>query len=262
MHISRPVGKADFATGSPRDTQTYFYILPLIVKFVFAYNIFVFNVIRITVNIGQYHSRRMRDVHGDRHVGMRICMYTYTHARIHTWIFVLFFFSGCGKRLITQIVADPAGIELTKFGQGQHHQLPIVQHVWFTVPKAGATRLKWTCSTSVYAHSVLWHRETLKQTNTLHLRWRIWLLHADFKPDMFSFSFWLWELPEIDPPVVVHHRPANRNAVVTGTRCIVVNQLPRWNWHRCKQSVDCIDLCPFATVHTHAKAWTQACRHI
>ena len=43
---------------------------------------------------------------------------------------------------------------------------------------------------------------------------------------------------------------------------IVVNQLPRWNWHRCKQSVDCIDLCPCATVHTHIKAWTQACRHI
>ena len=64
------------------------------------------------------------------------------------------------------------------------------------------------------------------------------------------------------PPMVVHHRPANRNAVVTGTLCIVVNQLPRWNWHRFKQSVDYIDLCPCATVHTHAKAWTHACRHI
>ena len=191
-------------------------------------------------------------------------MHVHIHARTHTYMNIrIVLFSGCGKRPITQIVADPTGIELTKFRQGQHHQLPIVQHVWFTVPKAGTTRLKWTCSTSVYAHSVLWHRETLKQTNTLHLRWRIWLLHADFKPDMFSFSFWLWELPEIDPPVIVHHRPANRNAVVTGTRCIVVNQLPRWNWHRCKQSVDCIDLCPFVTVHTHAKAcrhiWRQAC---
>ena len=62
--------------------------------------------------------------------------------------------------------------------------------------------------------------------------------------------------------VVVHHRPANRNTVVTGKLCIVVNQLPRWNWHRCKQSVDCINICPCATVHTHVKAWTQACRHI
>ena len=42
------------------------------------------DVIRLTVNIGQYHSRRLRDVHGDRYADMRICMYTYTHARIHT----------------------------------------------------------------------------------------------------------------------------------------------------------------------------------
>ena len=54
------------------------------VKCVFAYNIFVLDVIRLTVNIGQYHSRRMRDVHGNRHAGMRIYMYTYTHARIYT----------------------------------------------------------------------------------------------------------------------------------------------------------------------------------
>ena len=62
--------------------------------------------------------------------------------------------------------------------------------------------------------------------------------------------------------MVEHHRPANRNVVVTGALCIVVNQLPRLNWHRCKQSVDCIHLCPSATVHTYVNAWTQACRHI
>ena len=100
MHMSRQVGKADFATGTHRATQTCFYILPLIVKFVFAYNIFVLDVIRPTVNIGQYHSRPMRDVHGDKHV--------HIYARTHTYINIRvgFFFSGCGKRPITQKEAD------------------------------------------------------------------------------------------------------------------------------------------------------------
>ena len=79
------MGKADFATGSHRDTQLYLYILRLVVNCVFACNIFVLDVMRLVVNIGQYHRRRMRvdthtHVHGDRHAGMRICIYTYTHA--------------------------------------------------------------------------------------------------------------------------------------------------------------------------------------
>ena len=52
MPVSRQVGKADFATGSHRDTQTYFYILHLVVNCIFAYNIFVLDVIRLAVNIG------------------------------------------------------------------------------------------------------------------------------------------------------------------------------------------------------------------
>ena len=63
--------------------------------------------------------------------------------------------------------------------------------------------------------------------------------------------------------MVEPHRPANRKQWLW-VRYVkwVVNQLPRWNWHRCKQSVDCIDLCPCATVHIYVKAWTHACRHI
>ena len=70
------MGKADFATGSHRDTQTYFYILPLAVNCVFAYNIFVLDVIRLTVNIGQYHRRRMRAViHTCMETDMQACVY-------------------------------------------------------------------------------------------------------------------------------------------------------------------------------------------
>ena len=92
MHVSRWVGKADFATGSHRDTQTYFYILPLTVNCVFAYNIFVLDVIRLVVNIGQYHRRRM---HADIHTCMGTDMHTYIHK------YSCCFFPGCGKRPIT-----------------------------------------------------------------------------------------------------------------------------------------------------------------
>ena len=103
MHVSRQVGKADFAIGSHRDTQTYLYILPLIVKCVFAYNIFVLDVIRLTVNIGQYHSRRMRtDRHTWMETDMQACVYAYTHTRTHAYIHKYSYcFSGCGKRPIT-----------------------------------------------------------------------------------------------------------------------------------------------------------------
>ena len=75
--------------------------------------------------------------------------------------------SARGKIIVKQVYCPARSIHATE-------TVPIN-----TVPKAGTTRLNWTCSTSVYAHSVQWHRETRKQTNTLHLRWRIWLLHAD-----------------------------------------------------------------------------------
>ena len=122
-------------------------------------------------------------------------MYVHIHARTHTHINVRIVFflwlreTAYNPQRSRQIVADPAAIEFTKFRQRQHRQLPIAQHRRSihatetvpinTVPKAGTTRLKLTFSTSVYAHSVPWHRETRKQTNTLHLRWRIGLLHAD-----------------------------------------------------------------------------------
>ena len=137
MHVSRWVGKADFATGGRRDTQTYFYILPLAVNSVFAYNIFVLDVIRLAVNIGHYHRRRMRaDIHTCMETDMQACVYACTHTRTHTYIhkYSCCFFPGCGKRPITHKEGDksPAGIELTKFRQRKHRQLPIVQHVRFT----------------------------------------------------------------------------------------------------------------------------------
>ena len=94
IHVSRQVGKADFARGSHKDTQTYLYILPLVMSCVFAYNIYVLDVIRLTKNIGQYQSRRMP---ADRHTCMETdmqacvyaCTYTHTHAYIHIWLFFL-----------------------------------------------------------------------------------------------------------------------------------------------------------------------------
>ena len=79
VEINFTVTLADFATGIHKDTQTCFYMVPLIVKCIFAYNIFVLDVIRLTENIGQYHSRPMRDVHGDKHAYMHV----HIHARIH-----------------------------------------------------------------------------------------------------------------------------------------------------------------------------------
>ena len=138
MHVSRQMGKADFATGSHRDTQTFF-ILPLVVNCVFAYNIFVLDVIRLTVNVGQYHSRRMRaDRHTCTETDMRACVYACTHTRMNINIRVFFFFSLCLRETAynpqrrRQIVAGQARIELTKFRQRQHRQLPVVQHVRFT----------------------------------------------------------------------------------------------------------------------------------
>ena len=104
MHVSRQVGEADFATGSHRDTQTYFYILPLILKCVFAYKIFVLDVIRLTINIGQYHSRRMRaDRHTCKETDMQACEYACTHTHAHAYIhkYSYVFFSGYRKRPIT-----------------------------------------------------------------------------------------------------------------------------------------------------------------
>ena len=140
MHVSRWVGKADFATGSHKDIQIYFYLLPLAVNCVFAYNIFVLDVIRLTVNIGQYHRRRMRaDIHTCMETNMLACVYACTHTRTHAYIYN---YSRCffpwlretayNTQRSRQIVAGPAGIELTKFRQRQHRQLPIVQPVRFT----------------------------------------------------------------------------------------------------------------------------------
>ena len=119
MYVSRWVGKADFATGSHRDTQTSFCISPLAVNCVFAYNIFLLDVIRLVVNIGQYHRRRIRaDRHTCMETDMQACVYACTHTRTHAYIhkytccFFCFF--------------------LTTFRQRQHRQLPIVQHVRFT----------------------------------------------------------------------------------------------------------------------------------
>ena len=154
MRVSRWVGKADFATGSHRDTQPNLYILPLVVNCVFACNIFVLDVMRLAVNIGQYQRRRMRadtHLHGDRHAGMRICIYTYTHA---------------GHVLILAVIR--------------------IARNWFTCGWA--------------------------------------------------------------PPPSESKCSGYGHAMYSG------NQLPRWNWHRRKQSVDCIDLCPGATVHTYVTA--------
>ena len=138
MHMNRQVGKADFATGNYGDTQTYFYILPLVVNCVFAYNIFVLDIIRLAVNISQYHSRRMRaDRHTCAEADIEACVYTCTHTRTHAYIHTYSFFlwlreAAYNPRRSRQIVAGPAGIKLIKFKQRQHRQLPIVQHVRFT----------------------------------------------------------------------------------------------------------------------------------
>ena len=71
-------------------------------KCVFAYNIFVLDVIRFTVNIGQYACVRT-----DKRAWRQTCRHAYMqvhiHARTHTYINIriVFFFSGCGKRPIT-----------------------------------------------------------------------------------------------------------------------------------------------------------------
>ena len=105
MHVSRQVGKTDFATGSHRDTQTYFYILYLVVNCIFPYNIFVLDVIRLAVNIGQYHSRRMG---ADTRAWRQTCRHAYMHVHIHarTHKYSCCFFSGCGKRPITHKEAE------------------------------------------------------------------------------------------------------------------------------------------------------------
>ena len=118
MHVSRWVGKADFATGSHRDTQTYFYILPLSVNCVFAYNIFVLDIIRLTVNIGQYHRRRMRMrtfTRAWRQTCRHAYMHEHIHARTHPYINIRnVFFPGCGKRPITH--KDAAKLSRAQWG--------------------------------------------------------------------------------------------------------------------------------------------------
>ena len=113
------------------------YILPLVVNCVFAYSIFVLDVIRLVVNIGQHDSRHML---ADRHVHGDTCRHAYMHVHIHAYIlkysccFCFFWLREMtyNPQSSRQIVAGPAEIELAKFRQRQHHQLPVVQHVRFT----------------------------------------------------------------------------------------------------------------------------------
>ena len=68
---------------------------------------------------------------------MRACVYACTHTHMHayihkcSWFFLWLRGTAYSPQRRRQIVASPAGIELTKFRQRQHHQLPIVQHVLF-----------------------------------------------------------------------------------------------------------------------------------
>ena len=133
----------------------------------------------------------------DRHTwmetDMQACVYACTHTRTHTYINIrIVFFSGCGKWPIThketaKLLRTQRGLNSQSSDRGNivscqlsstfdsRHRDCANKHS----PKGGDNPSEWTCSTSVYAHNVQWHRETRKQTNTLHLCWQIWLLHAD-----------------------------------------------------------------------------------
>ena len=170
-----------------RDTQTSFCISPLAVNCVFAYNIFLLDVIRLVVNIGQYYRKRIRaDRHTCMETDMQACVYACTHTRTHAYIhkytccFFVFFSQRSDRGNIVSYQLSST-LDSRHIDCANKHS-----------PKGGdnPSGMNMCLFRHRYTHSVLWRRERRKETNTLHLRWRFWLLNAEFKPDMFSF--WLW----------------------------------------------------------------------
>ena len=160
------------------------------VNCVFAYNIYVLDVIRLTENIGQYHSRLMR----------------------------------ASPQRRGQLVWN----KRVNFNTGIHTRCVMAQ---------GNTE---TDKYTAFALTILIAKCRVQTGHVLILAVMI------IARNWFT-SGWA-TLPSDD-----------RNVVIMDTLCAVVNQLPRWNWHRCKHPL--ITLIPGPLVLPFIHTLRHAPRH-